>query len=102
MGLFFAFLSLLDILAGILIFIQDFPIFHSLFLYLGYIILTKGIWSVFSSIAAQYYLDWMGIVDIFAGSSLLFIFYKIPILPFHIIGVLAILKGIYSFLLSLL
>jgi phosphoglycerol transferase MdoB-like AlkP superfamily enzyme len=100
MGIFFAFLSLLDILAGGLIFLKGFY-FSSFPLYLGYIILGKGLWSVFSSIMARYYYDWMGIVDILAGVSLILIFYKISILPFQIIAIIVILKGLYCFFTSL-
>ncbi len=84
-------LGLVDIIAGIIMVYPE--IFSSVLFYFGFIVLLKGIFSFASSAMKNYWLDWMGIVDIITGMIILFSF-SIPY--FYI---LPISKGFYTILL---
>lgn len=95
-------LSLFDMLAGIIVSSSShimFPLFivKSLFIYY----LLKGTWSVFSSIMNKYFFDWMGAIDVIAAICLYYIYAGNIFDIFSKIGILIILKGIYSFIFSI-
>jgi len=87
-----AILGLFDIIAGI-------TVLYSLkFLtgYLAYIVFFKGLISTVSSVATGHYFEWMGIVDLIAGTFLGLQSIGIHSGIFTTIGWLILLKGVYS------
>ena len=85
-----AILGVLDIIAGISL---VFP--NPLVYYIGIIFLIKGILSVIASFGAQFYLDFMGFIDLIVGAMLLFHFS----IPFF--WILPLIKGAYSLIAGL-
>ena len=86
-------LAIVDILIGILLIIR--PEFSFLRI-LGLISLSKGLWSLFSCIVAGYFADWMGMIDTLAGVALLLLHSGTSFDLFSILGVVMIIKGLYS------
>lgn len=84
--MFLTLLGIIDILAGIWI---TFGINYIAY-YLGVVILIKGIFSLIGSFASKFFLDFLGVLDIIVGLSLMFA-WDIPW-----IGIFIIVKGIYS------
>ena len=72
-------------------------VFHNLFGYFAYILLAKGILSVLGSLGSGYLFDWMGYLDIIVGTVLFLTTMKIYFAFFSTLGLLMMLKGIYSF-----
>jgi hypothetical protein len=60
--------------------------------------LFKGLTSFLSSIGMGYYFDWMGIIDMITGVGLVFLMWGFSFGFLYTIGIVAILKGAYSFL----
>ena len=83
-------LGLLDVVAGLTILFPEF--FSQIAFYVAVITLLKGIFSFGSSALNNYWLDWMGTVDILTGIVILTGF-SIPYF-----WVLPILKGLYTIL----
>lgn len=83
-------LSLLDIVAGIVIFIRFDGLIATI---LALILLIKGVTSVLGSAAARYWLDWMGWIDIIAAATLFFTW------PAWL-SLLLVIKGLYSLIRS--
>ena len=86
-------LSAIDIIIGLLLIIR--PEF-SFIRILGLISLGKGLWSLVSCIVVGYFSDWMGILDTLAGIALLLLHGGSSFGLFSILGILMILKGLYS------
>jgi len=61
------------------------------------IALIKGIYSVVAAAAAGFYLDVLGWLDLLAGLLLLLAYWGFAFPFFLYIGILLILKGLYSF-----
>ena len=88
-------LSLLDMVGGTLlafkiggIFAIGFGLFH----------LLKGIFSVGSSVANRYLVDWMGGIDLISG--ILLFFYSKNVFVLSSFGFITFAKGAYSLALS--
>jgi len=83
-------LSLLDILAGLLL------LFRISFLasVVGIIVLLKGISSVLGSIISRNFFDWMGLIDLVVGLTLVFN------LGLDWFWIFPVLKGSYTLILS--
>jgi len=96
-------LSLIDILAGALLYLSSGVVSISsvLLLFVGVLVFVKGLWSLFSSFSVGNYLEWMGAIDFVGGLSLLFIFFKLFTIV-HLFLCVLLLKGIYSLSLSLM
>lgn len=75
--------------------------FQNLFGYFAYILLAKGILSVLGSLGSGYLFDWMGYLDIIVGTVFFLTTLKIYFTFFTAIGLLMMLKGIYSLVRSL-
>ncbi len=87
-------LSVLDMLAGFIILIRPSAGF-ALFGF-GLIILIKGAYSFLTAVAANYWFDWMGLIDIIAGICLMLIYVGFKPAAFLTIGGIVIAKGAYS------
>lgn len=85
-------LSILDILAGIFLLASDF-IPGKWALYLGVILLIKGIFFLGSAIASGSF-EWMSVIDIFIGIVLIFH------LEIGWLALVPIVKGIYCIALT--
>jgi len=83
-------LGLVDILAGAAILFPE--TFSSLTLILGVTVLLKGIFSFGSAVLNNFWLDWMGAMDIITGLMLLTGFF------IQYFWVLPVLKGLYTIL----
>jgi len=101
MPIFFAILSLIDIFVGGIVFLNTGFIFKTLIRYLAFFSISKGAWSLLSSTAFGYYFDWMGAIDLITGIALVLINFDIALSSYGIIGTVAVLKGVYSLLLSI-
>lgn len=93
-----AILSIIDIFIGYSLMNNS---FQNLFGYFAYILLAKGILSVLGSLGSGYIFDWMGYLDIIVGIVLFLTTLKIYFTFFTILGILMLLKGIYSLVRSL-
>ena len=82
--------GLIDILVGVSILYPG--ILSSISFYMAVIVLLKGIFSFGSAALKNYWLDWMGAVDIIAGIVLLTGF------SISYFWVLPIFKGLYTIL----
>ncbi|MCK4496984.1 MAG: hypothetical protein KAU24_02245 [Candidatus Aenigmarchaeota archaeon] len=101
--MFLAILGVLDIIGGILLGLSGFiPYIGSgLVSTFGIILIIKGIISYISGAAKGFFLDFMGILDIIAGIMLVLATYGFVIFFFPYIGILLLLKGIYSVIIGL-
>jgi len=93
-------LAIVDIFSGSLLY------FHPSFLvrpffYLGVICLTKGGWSLITSIAQRFYFDILGLLDIIAGLFLIMLYNGVSFPFFSVFGIMIILKGIWTMLFSI-
>jgi len=57
----------------------------------------KGLASVIGSLASGYYYDWMGYVDVISAIVLYLISAGITHQIFYFLGMVMMIKGIYSF-----
>lgn len=97
--MFLAILSILDIFSGLIVFTySSLLLFHSFVGYMAAYSLFKGVASFLSSIGMGYWFDWMGVIDIITGFMLLLLMWGFSFGFIKTIGIIAILKGIYSFL----
>jgi len=94
-------LSVLDIVAGFSIYSAALADFFAgkVLVMLTLIILSKGLWSIFTSLSAGYLFEWPGVLDIIAGLSLILISYDI-LTASHVLGGLIAAKGTYYFIRS--
>ncbi len=90
--------ALIDMIGGLFIVLSVSSFLHSLLLYLGIIVLFKGIMSLLYSIQKSFYFDFLGWVDILSGMLLLLMFIGLPVSFVWIFGVLLLAKGIWSLL----
>jgi len=93
-------LAIVDILSGALIFFHP-ASFSKIFLYLGFICLTKGGWSLITALTSKFYFDFLGLLDIVSGIFLILLYYKFTLPLLTIIGIMIILKGIWSMFFSI-
>jgi hypothetical protein len=89
------FLGIIDACgAAVLYFGPNFPILGAYSIFLAYMLLIKGILSVFTSFPLGFF-DWMGILDVLAGLFLFLISIGMNFQIFHIFSILYILKVAY-------
>ena len=103
MSILFALLSIVDILGGVFLVFGGMPFLGVVALYVGYIILIKGLGSLLTGVPLGGFnviFIIFSIIDILAGASLVMNYYRIFLMPSFILGVLILLKGIYSFFAS--
>lgn len=89
-------ISVIDIVVGILI-IFGIGQGNNYVLFLFIVSLLKGSFSVVSSFSEGFYFDIFGALDFVAGVVLMLIFFGIGFPSLWIVGVLMLLKGLYSF-----
>ncbi len=97
-------LGLFDLMVGAaLTILTIFPV-HSggLLFYIGLIALFKGLWSIITAAAAGFYFDILGVFDLLAGVFLLLLINGIVFGFFIYIGILVILKALYSILIFMI
>ncbi|MEM5766068.1 MAG: hypothetical protein QW423_00250 [Candidatus Aenigmatarchaeota archaeon] len=95
MNLLLLFLGVLDFCGAMIIYFgPSFPIIGAYTLYFAYILLVKGILSVFTSFSIGIF-DWMGILDVLAGLVLLLISFGANFNFFHIFAILYVFKVAY-------
>jgi len=99
-----AILGVLDLIGGIILALSGFiPYTGSGFIFtLGIIFIIKGIISYLSGAARGFFLDFMGILDLISGIMLILATYGFVIFFFPYIGILLILKGVYSLIIGLI
>lgn len=91
----------MDILAGISILYPHSFLFGLLFyFYLALFHFFKGGWSILASLAGNFYFDILGIIDVVTGIAMFALYSEIDFAFFWIIGVIILLKGLWSFLFS--
>ena len=91
------FLGLLDMIASIALWLS---LKHTAFLFLGFFLIIKGLWSYISAASARFFFDLLGICDIAAGILLVLQFFGITF-PFAVyLAIIVFLKGLYSFALD--
>ena len=74
---------------------------NSLVLFLGLLMIVKGIVSYLAGAAKGFYMDFMGILDLVSGIMLILAFYGFVLFFFPYIGLLLLLKGVYSMIMGL-
>jgi hypothetical protein len=104
MRMLLAILGVLDLIGGILLALSGMiPYTGSAFVStLGLVFILKGIISYLSGAASGFYLDFMGVLDTVAGIMLFLAASWLVLFFFPYIGVLLILKGLYSVVMGLL
>jgi len=95
-------LSILDLIAGLLVILsQNFLLTSNAFVfYFAIYSLGKGIVSLLTSIAVGYFFDWMGVIDVITGIALFMIHSGSQLGIFKTIGIIILIKGLYSLILS--
>jgi uncharacterized membrane protein HdeD (DUF308 family) len=99
-------LGIFDIIAGIILAVGGLTVFpgNGLVITLAFIMIIKGIYSWISNLAAAeggLKIDPMGILDILAGIILVMIFSNMYFFFFAYLGIIEIIKGVYSFVVGL-
>ena len=93
-------LAIIDILSGIFLFSHANFLARFVF-YLGIICLMKGGWSLLTALTSKFYFDFLGLLDVIVGVSLL-LFHSGHILAFFtVIGIMMTVKGIWSIFFSI-
>ncbi len=102
--MFLAILGFLDLIGGALLGLSGlFPYTGSGFVFtIGIIFLIKGLVSYISAAANGFFMDFMGLLDIVAAILLMLTTWGIVVFFFPYIGILLILKGLYSVVIGIL
>lgn len=96
MNLFLLLLGIIDLCGALLLlFGPNFPLIGGITLYFAYMLLVKGMISIFTSFPWGYF-DWMGICDLIAGICLLLIAHGINYQTFGIFSIIYALKVAYA------
>ncbi|MBI4175573.1 MAG: hypothetical protein HY518_00060 [Candidatus Aenigmarchaeota archaeon] len=92
-------LGILDMFAGVLLMAGKVaPLTENGLVFLiGILFVLKGAWSMLAAMAAGFFFDFLGIVDIFAGLFLLLAVWNLYFDFFLYMGIVVMLKGLYSF-----
>jgi len=80
--------------AAVILWGPNIPILGSFMIYITYIILIKGILSVFTSFPFGFF-DWMGVLDVIAGVVLLLISFGVNFQTFNIFAMIYAFKVAY-------
>ncbi len=92
-------LGLIDIIAGIFLILN---VSAGVAFTLGIIMALKGLWSIIASAAAGFYFEFPGIFDFIGGIFLFLVSQGVFFEFFLYIGLLLLLKGIYSLIISMI
>lgn len=82
-----------DLVAGILLI---FPFPGTTMFAFALLMLTKSIWSILSSVASGFYYDALGLVDFIGAATLLVLNFGLDLGFAWIIGLIIVLKALYS------
>ncbi|MBU0530665.1 MAG: hypothetical protein ABIH52_03160 [Candidatus Aenigmatarchaeota archaeon] len=95
--------ALIDLLVGIALATSAYFDFagNNLIFYLAIVGLLKGVYSILTAMAAGFYYDVIGWIDVVAGILLMTTTWGIASHIFLYLGIIVILKGIYSFMMGL-
>jgi uncharacterized membrane protein HdeD (DUF308 family) len=101
---FVAILGILDIIFGAVLAASTFIDFagNGWILLFGILAIIKGVYSVLAAAGAGFYLDVLGWLDLLVGILLLLVHWNISFPFFLYIGILIILKGLYSFVVGMI
>ena len=101
---FVAILGVLDIVFGAVLAAATFADLagNGWILVFGVLAIIKGIYSVLTAAGAGFYLDVLGWLDLVVGVMLLLVYWDIVFPFFLYIGILIILKGLYSFFVGMI
>lgn len=91
-------ISVIDFAAAFLL-IWSFP--GTFMFILGLVLISKGIWSLISSLRVGFYFDVMGLIDLVAAIVILAVNFGTPIGFAWIIGIIIAIKATYTLLTSL-
>ncbi|MEM5829880.1 MAG: hypothetical protein QW040_01285 [Candidatus Aenigmatarchaeota archaeon] len=95
MNSFLLFLGILDACGALIIYFgPSFPIIGAYSIYFAYMLLIKGILSVFTSFPMGFF-DWMGILDVLAGIVLFLISFGSDFHLFYLFAILYVFKAAY-------
>ena len=91
-------LGIVDVIAGAILAFFGLPAFpgNGFVMGLAILVLVKGVLSYLMACANNFYFDVMGMLDMAAGLLLLLLFYGIGLFFFPWVGILMVIKGIYS------
>jgi len=100
--MFLVILGILDIIVGVVLGLATGNPFlgSSIVFGFGIIWILKGLFSIFSSMASGFYFDILGVMDLFTGIFLLLATNGIVFGFFLYLGILMVLKGLYSFVMG--
>jgi uncharacterized membrane protein HdeD (DUF308 family) len=94
-------LGIFDIIMGVFLALSGPMKGIDIILWLGVIVLLKGIYSMLSNFASGFLLDLMGVLDLLCGIFLVMAFYGFYYHFFLYVGILMFLKGLYSVIMGL-
>lgn len=97
-------LSILDILAGLLVFSSYSGLeglFGKIVLYAAVFHIVKGAWSVFTSYLMGFFFDVLGWIDFIAGILILLALYGFAFHFAYVVAIIIVIKGLYCILFSL-
>ena len=89
---------MIDLAAGLLLLLLNVP--GEIMLYLGIIMLLKGVYSVLAGAAAGFYFDFPGMFDAAAGILMMVATTGFFLEFFIYIGLIVLIKGAYSIIIS--
>ena len=99
-------LGIIDIIAGVMLSVGGLSYFHGngLVLTFAAIMLIKGVWSWLTNLAMPtgIKIDPMGILDIISALLLFLVFSGFFLYFFAYLGIILIIKGIYSFVVGVI
>lgn len=100
--MFLVVLGALDIIAGVILGLATGnPFMGSGIIFgLGVLWLLKGLFSILTSVGSGFYFDILGVMDLFTGIFLLLSTNGIVFWFFLHLGILMVLKGLYSFIMG--
>lgn len=99
-----AILGILDIICGAALAASTFANLASngWIFFFGLVAIAKGVYSVLAAAAAGFYFDVLGWLDLLVGVLLLLVNWNITFGFFLYVGILLILKGLYSFFVGMI
>ena len=90
--------ALVDIIGGLILISSFVSIFKILLFYFGWIIFVKGAWTLFNSFRTHFYFDYLGLIDVICGATMLLLFFGWSLSFLWFFGILILIKGIWSIL----
>jgi hypothetical protein len=93
-------LAIIDIFSGVLTYFHPGFLVRP-YLYLAILCFIKGGWSFIAAVGSHFYFDILGFIDIIVGICLLLMYYNVTFPFSSTIGIIMILKGIWSLFFSI-